>query len=116
VSTLQEAPPEAPRRLSLPVATLIGLLALAAALGVGHLVAGFVGYTASPFIAVANYVIDHSPTGIVKWAERTLGTWDKPVLKLGLAVVLGAAPFRRQAAPALSALAIGIVAALVLWG
>ncbi len=88
MSTLQEAPPEAPRRLSLPVATLIGLLALAAALGVGHLVAGFVGYTASPFIAVANYVIDHSPTAIVKWAERTLGTWDKPVLKIGLAVVL----------------------------
>ena len=88
MSTLQEAPPEAPKRLSLPVATLIGLLALAAALGVGHLVAGFVGYTASPFIAVANYVIDHSPTGIVKWAERTLGTWDKPVLKIGLAVVL----------------------------
>ncbi|MEU4522814.1 molybdopterin-dependent oxidoreductase [Amycolatopsis sp. NPDC024027] len=88
MSTLQDAPPEAPRRLSLPVATLIGLLALAAALGVGHLVAGFVGYTASPFIAVANYVIDHSPTAIVKWAERTLGTWDKPVLKLGLAVVL----------------------------
>ncbi len=87
MSTLQDAPPET-RRLSLPVATLIGILALAAALGVGHLVAGFVGYTASPFIAVANYVIDHSPTGIVKWAERTLGTWDKPVLKLGLAVVL----------------------------
>ncbi|WP_290054512.1 molybdopterin-dependent oxidoreductase [Amycolatopsis solani] len=87
MSTLQDAPPAA-RRLSLPVATLIGILALAAALGVGHLVAGFVGYTASPFIAVANYVIDHSPTGIVKWAERTLGTWDKPVLKLGLAVVL----------------------------
>nr|WP_225957508.1 molybdopterin-dependent oxidoreductase [Amycolatopsis lexingtonensis] len=85
---MQDAPPEAPRRLSLPVATLIGILALAAALGVGHLVAGFVGYTASPFIAVANYVIDHSPTGIVKWAERTLGTWDKPVLKVGLAVVL----------------------------
>jgi DMSO/TMAO reductase YedYZ molybdopterin-dependent catalytic subunit len=90
VSTLQDAPAPAaaPNRLSLPVATLIGLLALAAALGVGHLVAGFVGYTASPFIAVANYVIDHSPTGIVKWAERTLGTWDKPVLKIGLAVVL----------------------------
>ncbi|MEV6872686.1 molybdopterin-dependent oxidoreductase [Amycolatopsis sp. NPDC051128] len=87
MSTLQDAPPET-RRLSLPVATLIGLLALAAALGAGHLVAGFVGYTASPFIAVANYVVDHSPTGIVKWAERTLGTWDKPVLKLGLAVVL----------------------------
>ncbi|MDQ7810500.1 molybdopterin-dependent oxidoreductase [Amycolatopsis sp. A133] len=87
MSTLQDAPPET-RRLSLPVATLIGLLALAAALGVGHLVAAFVGYTASPFIAVANYVVDHSPTAVVKWAERTLGTWDKPVLKIGLAVVL----------------------------
>ncbi|NBH11960.1 molybdopterin-dependent oxidoreductase [Amycolatopsis sp. SID8362] len=85
MTTLQDAPP---RRLSLPVATLVGVLALAAALGVGHLVAGFVGYTASPFIAVANYVIDHSPTAVVKWAERTLGTWDKPVLKAGLAVVL----------------------------
>jgi len=48
VSTLQETPTaaQAPRRLSLPVATLVGILALAAALGVGHLVAGFVGYTA----------------------------------------------------------------------
>jgi len=89
VSILNETAPETtPRKLSLPVATLIGILALAAALGAGHLVAGFVGYTASPFIAVANFVIDHSPQGIVKWAEQTLGTWDKTVLKLGLAVVL----------------------------
>ncbi|MFD9896426.1 molybdopterin-dependent oxidoreductase [Amycolatopsis sp. NPDC059027] len=75
-------------RLSLPVAALIGVLALAAALGVGHLVAGFVGYAASPFVAVATFVIDHSPQGIVKWAERTLGTADKLVLKIGLGVVL----------------------------
>jgi DMSO/TMAO reductase YedYZ molybdopterin-dependent catalytic subunit len=86
---LHETEPEVrPQTLSLPVATLIGVLALAAALGAGHLVAGFVGYTASPFIAVANFVIDHSPQAIVKWAEQTLGTWDKTVLKIGLAVVL----------------------------
>ena len=90
MSTLQETPtaPPAPKRLSLPVATLVGILALAAALGVGHLVAGFVGYTASPFIAVANFVIDHSPQDVVEWAKTTLGTADKLVLKIGLAVVL----------------------------
>ncbi len=76
------------RRLTFPQAALTGLLALAAALGVGHLVAGFVGYTASPFVAVANFVIDHSPHAVVAWAERTLETWDKPILKIGLAVVL----------------------------
>ncbi len=76
------------RRLTFPQAALTGLLALAAALGAGHLVAGFVGYTASPFVAVANFVIDHSPHAVVAWAERTLETWDKPILELGLAVVL----------------------------
>ncbi|GAA1992789.1 molybdopterin-dependent oxidoreductase [Amycolatopsis minnesotensis] len=69
-------------------AALIGVVALAAALGAGQLVAGFVGTTASPFLAVANFVIDHSPQSIVKWAEKTLETWDKPVLKLGLGVLL----------------------------
>ncbi|WP_215549915.1 molybdopterin-dependent oxidoreductase [Amycolatopsis sp. CA-230715] len=69
-------------------AALLGVVALAAALGAGQLVAAFVGTTASPFLAVANFVIDHSPQPIVKWAERTLETWDKPVLKLGLGVLL----------------------------
>ncbi|UMP02365.1 molybdopterin-dependent oxidoreductase [Amycolatopsis sp. EV170708-02-1] len=76
------------RRLTFGQAALTGLLSLAAALGVGHLVAGFVGYTASPFVAVANFVIDHSPHAVVAWAEQTLETWDKFVLKIGLAVVL----------------------------
>ncbi|WP_410656756.1 molybdopterin-dependent oxidoreductase [Amycolatopsis sp. lyj-112] len=76
------------RKLTYPQAALTSLLALVAALGVGHLVAGFVGYTASPFVAVANFVIDHSPHAVVAWAEQTLQTWDKVVLKLGLAVVL----------------------------
>ncbi|QRP45521.1 molybdopterin-dependent oxidoreductase [Amycolatopsis sp. FDAARGOS 1241] len=92
MSALKEAPPVVkppePRRLSLPVASLIGLAALVTALGVGHLIAGFVGYNASPFVAVADFVIAHSPHAVVVWAEQTLGTADKTVLKVGLAVVL----------------------------
>ncbi|MDT8909909.1 molybdopterin-dependent oxidoreductase [Amycolatopsis sp. PS_44_ISF1] len=92
MSALKETPapvqPPRPRRLSLPVATVIGLTALVTALGVGHLIAGFVGYNASPFVAVADFVIAHSPHPVVVWAEQTLGTADKTVLKIGLAVVL----------------------------
>jgi len=57
-------------------------------------------------------------TGDSALAARAIGVGlaANTIAKLGLAVVLGAAPFRRRAAPALSALAIGIVAALVLWG
>ncbi|HET7471219.1 MAG TPA: MgtC/SapB family protein [Gemmatimonadales bacterium] len=48
-------------------------------------------------------------------AARAIGVGlaANTIAKLGLAVALGAAPFRRRAAPALSALAIGILAALV---
>ncbi|QYN24707.1 molybdopterin-dependent oxidoreductase [Amycolatopsis sp. DSM 110486] len=92
MSALKEAPqvvkPPEPRRLSLLIASLIGLAALVTALGVGHLIAGFVGYNASPFVAVADFVIAHSPHAVVVWAEQTLGTADKTVLKIGLAVVL----------------------------
>ncbi|MBB1153244.1 molybdopterin-dependent oxidoreductase [Amycolatopsis dendrobii] len=88
MSALKEAPPTARPRLSLGIATFIGLVSLAVALGVGHLVAGFVGYNASPFVAVADFVIAHSPHAVVVWAEQTIGTADKTVLKIGLAVVL----------------------------
>ena len=88
MSALKEAPPSVQPRLSLGVATFIGLVALAVALGVGHLVAAFVGYNASPFVAVADFVIAHSPHPVVVWAEQTIGTADKTVLKIGLAVVL----------------------------
>ncbi|WP_221459630.1 molybdopterin-dependent oxidoreductase [Amycolatopsis jiangsuensis] len=70
------------------MATFLGLVALITALGVGHLLAAFVGYQASPFVAVADFVIAHSPHPVVVWAERTLGTADKTVLRIGLAVVL----------------------------
>jgi uncharacterized membrane protein (DUF4010 family) len=56
-------------------------------------------------------------SGDTALAARAIGVGlaANTLAKLGLAVVLGAAPFRRRAAPALSALAIGVLAGLVLW-
>jgi DMSO/TMAO reductase YedYZ molybdopterin-dependent catalytic subunit len=78
----------AQRRLPVVVAALIGVLAVAAALAAGHLVAGFIGPTASPFIAVGNSAIDLTPLPLKDFAVRTFGTADKLVLLLGMAVVL----------------------------
>jgi DMSO/TMAO reductase YedYZ molybdopterin-dependent catalytic subunit len=75
-------------RLPVPVAALIGVLALAAALAAGHLVAGFVGLNASPYLAVGNSAIDLTPVGLKDYAVRTFGTYDKVVLLAGMAVVL----------------------------
>ncbi|MGH4026999.1 MAG: molybdopterin-dependent oxidoreductase [Pseudonocardiaceae bacterium] len=80
-----------PTRSSLPApaAALVGLLSVAAALGVGHLVAALVSPTASPFLAVGGSAIDLTPTSLKDFAVRTFGTYDKLVLLLGMAVVLG---------------------------
>jgi DMSO/TMAO reductase YedYZ molybdopterin-dependent catalytic subunit len=75
-------------RLPKLFAALIGVVALAAALAIGHLISGFVGVGASPFVAVANTVIDKSPQGLVKFAEKTLGSNDKLFLKIGMGVVM----------------------------
>ncbi|MGH3574472.1 MAG: molybdopterin-dependent oxidoreductase, partial [Pseudonocardiaceae bacterium] len=73
----------------MPVAAFVGLLSVAAGLGVGHLVAGFVSPTASPFLAVGGTAIDFTPIGVKDFAVRTFGTYDKTVLLLGMAVVIG---------------------------
>ncbi|WP_123745157.1 molybdopterin-dependent oxidoreductase [Saccharothrix texasensis] len=69
-------------------AALIGILGVAAALAAGHLVAGVVGPSASPFLAVGNTAIDLAPSALKDFAVRTFGTYDKLVLLLGMAVVL----------------------------
>ncbi|MEU0536739.1 molybdopterin-dependent oxidoreductase [Amycolatopsis tolypomycina] len=69
-------------------AALIGVLALAAALAAGHLVAGFVGVNASPYLAVGNGAIDLTPVWLKDFAVRTFGTYDKLVLLSGMAVVM----------------------------
>jgi len=71
------------------VAAFVGLLSVAAGLGVGHLVAGLVSSTASPFLAVGGTAIDLTPIGLREFAVRTFGTYDKAVLLLGMAVVIG---------------------------
>jgi DMSO/TMAO reductase YedYZ molybdopterin-dependent catalytic subunit len=80
------------RDVQLPKSRAIGVavVSLLAALGVGHLVAAFVGPPASPFVAVGNWVRDISPHPVVEWAKDTFGTADKLVLFIGVtAVVLG---------------------------
>jgi DMSO/TMAO reductase YedYZ molybdopterin-dependent catalytic subunit len=75
-------------RLAFWRAAPVGVLALAAALGAGHLVAAFVGPTASPLLAVGNSVIDLSPEWLVQFAKDAFGTANKLVLFVGMAVVL----------------------------
>ncbi|WP_370444752.1 hypothetical protein [Amycolatopsis sp. CA-128772] len=69
-------------------AALLGVLALVAALTAGHLVAGFVGVNASPYLAVGNGAIDLTSVWLRDFAVRTFGTYDKLVLLSGMAVVL----------------------------
>ncbi|TDQ05602.1 secreted protein [Labedaea rhizosphaerae] len=83
------AEPIAPAdRLPARIAALVGVLGVFAAVAAGHLVGGLVGGDASPFRAVANQVRDRSPDAVVEWAKQTLGTSDKFVAQLGVAVVL----------------------------
>lgn len=70
------------------VAALIGVLAVGFALGVGHLVAAFVGPSSSPFLAVGDTVIRFSPQVLTEFAKTTFGTADKPILLAGMAVVI----------------------------
>ncbi len=69
-------------------AALAGLLAIVAALAAGHLVAAFVGLTASPYLAVGNAAIDLTPSWLKDFAVTTFGTYDKLVLLIGMAIVL----------------------------
>jgi DMSO/TMAO reductase YedYZ molybdopterin-dependent catalytic subunit len=100
-----------------PRAHLHGLLSIAAALGVGELVAA-VGRWRSPVVAVADAVVDRSPESVVRRAIDILGTADKAVLLVGTVVVLlAAAPavFARGVAGR-ARLALGITAAVTLLG
>jgi DMSO/TMAO reductase YedYZ molybdopterin-dependent catalytic subunit len=66
------------------------VLAVGAALGTGHLVAGVVSAVSSPFLAVGDTVIRFSPQFLTEFAKTTFGTADKPVLLGGMAVVIAA--------------------------
>ena len=75
-------------RLSRPIAATIGVLAVWAALGVGHLTAGLVSSVSSPLFAVGDAVVRLSPEPLIEFAKTTFGTEDKLVLVGGLFVVV----------------------------
>lgn len=64
-----------------------GVVAAAAGMAAGHLVAAWVNPPASPVLAVGSTVVDATPTPVKEWAVRQLGSADKPVLLVGVALV-----------------------------
>jgi len=81
---VERATPRLPR----PVAAMIGVLAVWAALGVGHLVAGLLSAASSPFLAVGDAVVRLSPQPVTEFAKNTFGTSDKLVLLSAMFVVI----------------------------
>jgi DMSO/TMAO reductase YedYZ molybdopterin-dependent catalytic subunit len=65
-----------------------GLLAAAAAMGIGQLLAGFTVPAASPVVAVGEAAIDHTPLAVKDWATSQFGTADKTVLLGGVLIVV----------------------------
>jgi DMSO/TMAO reductase YedYZ molybdopterin-dependent catalytic subunit len=65
-----------------------GLLAAAAAMGIGQLLAGFTVPAASPVVAVGEAAIDHTPLAVKDWATAQFGTADKTVLLAGVLIVV----------------------------
>jgi DMSO/TMAO reductase YedYZ molybdopterin-dependent catalytic subunit len=83
---------------------IAGLLAAAAGLGVGQLVAGLTGASGSPVVVVGELQIDFTPPWLKNFAISKFGSHDKQVLVGGIlvvlavfAAVLGAAATRRLA-------------------
>ena len=66
-----------------------GLLAGAAALASGELVAGFVGRWTSPVVAVAEAFVDRVPRPVKDFGIRTFGGDDKTALVVGILLVSG---------------------------
>lgn len=65
-----------------------GILATGVALAVGHAIAAAIDSSASPFLAVADSVVDRAPAPVREATIDALGTADKPALLIGLAVIL----------------------------
>ncbi|MDG5485422.1 molybdopterin-dependent oxidoreductase [Mycolicibacterium gadium] len=107
-------------RLPAVRAALTGLIAVFAALGVGHLISGLIlTPAASPFLAVGNAAIDRTPAAVKDFAITHFGTNDKPALLVGMAValvlfgVLLGLMSRRSVVPGLAAIVfLGVVGTL----
>ncbi len=64
-----------------------GLLAGAAALSAGELVASLFAPRPGPVIAVANRVIDYAPSWFIEFGKAVFGLADKPALVLGTVII-----------------------------
>lgn len=65
-----------------------GILSTGIALAVGHAIAGLVAPGSSPFLAVADSVVDRAPAAVREATIDALGTADKPALLISLAGIL----------------------------
>jgi hypothetical protein len=72
-------------------AALWATAAAVVALGVGELAAGLVQGWRSPIEAVAESVIDRSPSAVTRFGIRTFGTNDKVALIVGILVIIAIA-------------------------
>ncbi|MEU5156377.1 molybdopterin-dependent oxidoreductase [Glycomyces sp. NPDC021274] len=70
-----------------------GLLATLAGLAVGHLVAAFAAPRSAPLSALSDTVIAIVPLEVSHWFIDLVGTLDKPLLVLGLAIGVAAAGY-----------------------
>ncbi|GLB63059.1 putative oxidoreductase [Dietzia sp. NCCP-2495] len=67
------------------------MLAVGISLSIGHAVAAAVDSSSSPFLAVADSVVDHAPAPVRELTIDLLGTADKPALLIGLSLILAVA-------------------------
>ncbi len=100
-------------RVPARAAALVGILAVAAALGVAHLVAAVVQPPSSPFLAVGRSFIDLTPAWLKDFAVATFGVHDKVALLGGMALV-GLALGALVGLLARRDLGLGVVAVVVL--
>lgn len=98
---------------------MAGVLTALAGLGVGHAVAAALSRPAtSPLLAVGSVAVDAAPTPVKETAVRLLGSWDKPVLIGGIAIVLlavatgiGLVAWRRPRAASVAIGVLGLIGA-----
>ena len=67
---------------------LAGVVAALLGLAAGDLTASLVNPDAAPTVVVGAQVIDMTPTAIKEWAIAHFGTADKPILLVGVALVV----------------------------
>jgi DMSO/TMAO reductase YedYZ molybdopterin-dependent catalytic subunit len=122
IESTTAAPPTRRTREGVVLGALAGLASAALGLGVAELVAGFLGRTATPVIAVGEAFIDRVPTWLKDLAVEWFGTADKAVLIAGVLVVfavlsagVGVLTTRRRGFGLLAAGGLGLVAAAATW-